>query len=212
LLFDLDGVLVDSTDCIHNTWRQWAVRHDMDSEAVHDRIHGRRAHETLRDLAPDLDADAELRALLAHESTATDGLYSVEGAATLLESLAGARWAVVTSGPRAVATHRLRHVGLDAPRVMVCAEDVRQGKPNPEGYLRAATLLGVAPNECVVVEDAPAGVAAARAAGMRVIALATTHDPESLGDAEIVLDRLSELHLHALTDGSIEISAVVSGR
>jgi sugar-phosphatase len=200
VLFDLDGVLVDSTECVENTWRTWAHRHALDPENVLGRIHGRRAIDALRELAPELDADAERRSLVEHESSATAGLYPVPGASSLLQALEGSRWAVVTSGDRAIAAHRLRHVGLELPPVMVCAEDVREGKPDPEGYLRAASLLGVRAPDCVVIEDAPSGVAAALAAGMRSIAVATTHAPDALRQADVVIGSLEALGVQRRDD------------
>src|SRR5215207_9005221 len=161
LLFDLDGVLVDSTACIEHTWRTWAARHGFDAAAVVRAAHGVRALETVRSVAPHLDAEAELAALVAHEAIATDGIWEVPGAAALLDGLPPNRWAIVTSGVRAVAEHRLRHVGLPVPPVMVCADEVARGKPDPEGYLAAAGRLGVAPAGCVIIEDAPAGLQAA---------------------------------------------------
>ena len=193
LLFDLDGVLVDSTACIEHTWRVWAARHGFDAATVVRAAHGVRALETVRTVAPQLDAEAELAALVAHEASATEGVWEVPGAAALLAGLPPNRWAVVTSGVRAVAEHRLRHVGLPVPAVMVCADEVARGKPDPEGYLTAARWLGVPPAGCIVVEDAPAGLEAARAGAMRVIAVATTHRPDELRGADAVAPALSAL-------------------
>ena len=190
LLFDLDGVLVDSTACIERTWRRWAAAHALDADAVVRTAHGRRAIETVRLAAPRLDAAAEVAVLVGHEASETDGVLEVPGAAALLAALPPGRWAVVTSGVRAVAEHRLRHVGLPAPPVMVCADEVTHGKPHPEGYLAAAARLGVAPARCLVVEDAPAGLEAARAAGMRALAVATTHAPDDLRGAELIASAL----------------------
>ncbi|MDF1502743.1 HAD-IA family hydrolase [Roseisolibacter sp. H3M3-2] len=193
LLFDLDGVLVDSTACIERTWREWAARHALDADAVLRLAHGRRALETVRRAAPHLDdteVAAEAAALAAHEARETTGVLEVPGAAALLRGLPPERWAVVTSGVRAVAEHRLRHVGLPIPPIMVCADEVAHGKPHPEGYLAAAARLGFAAAECVVVEDAPAGLAAARAAGVQALAVATTHAPADLADARLVAPTL----------------------
>jgi len=193
LLFDLDGVLVDSTACVEESWRAWATRHGLDADTVMGVAHGRRAVDTLRDVAPELDPAAELTALTAHEAHATEGLCAMPGARELLGSLPRGRWAVVTSGARAVAEHRLRHAGLPVPPVMICAEDVMHGKPDPEGYLAAAAQLGLDPMNCVVVEDAPPGIEAAHAAGMRAIAVATTFPPAALIAADAVIRALSGL-------------------
>jgi sugar-phosphatase len=161
ILFDLDGVLVDSAACVERTWRNWALSHHLEPERVIAVAHGRRALETVQMLVPDLSSEAELAALAASESTTTEGVLEVPGARALLRRLPVTNWAIVTSGIRAVATFRLRHTSLPEPAVMVCADDVRRGKPDPEGYLNAARRLGFAPEACVVVEDAPAGLEAA---------------------------------------------------
>jgi sugar-phosphatase len=193
VLFDLDGVLVDSAACVEATWRRWAVSHQLDPATVIAEAHGRRTIDTIRRVAPQLAADEEVAALAASESTTTEGVYEVPGARALLHKLPPMRWAVVTSGIRPVATLRITHTGLPAPRVLVCAEDIRHGKPDPEGYLMAARRLGVPATECVVVEDAPAGVQAAAAAGMRSIAVASTYDCATLSGATVCIARLDLL-------------------
>jgi mannitol-1-/sugar-/sorbitol-6-phosphatase len=204
VLFDLDGVLVDSTACIERTWRRWAAEQGLDAEAVMRIAHGRRALETIRSVAPHLATAAQCAALEAREAREareTDGVRDVAGAAALLAGLPAGRWAIVTSGTRAVAEHRLQVTGLPVPDVMVCADEVARGKPDPEGYLAAAQRLGVAPAACVVVEDAAAGLEAARAAGMRAVALATTHRREELGMADAVADSLSAISIEPRADG-----------
>ena len=195
LLFDLDGVLVDSTACIENTWRSWSALHGLDAEVVVHVAHGRRAEETVLRMAPHLDAAREVAALVALESTTSTGVCEFAGARNLLASLPVQSWAVVTSGVRVVAEHRLRLVGLPIPRIMVCADEVARGKPEPDGYLAAASQLGVASGDCVVVEDAPAGIAAAVAARMRVIAIATTHDPAELCGANAFAEAVEALRV-----------------
>ncbi|HEV7838264.1 MAG TPA: HAD family hydrolase [Gemmatimonadaceae bacterium] len=201
LLFDLDGVLVDSIVSVEHTWRVWAARHGLELETILRSAHGRRAFDTVQLVAPHLDAAAEVITLSAQEANTTQGLSEVPGAHALLAALPPNRWAVVTSGDRAVAEHRLQHVGLPLPAVMVCGDEVTNGKPDPEGYLAAAAKLGVAPANCVVVEDAPSGIEAARNAGMRVIAVATTHKPEELRTADLVIDALSALIARVHGDG-----------
>jgi mannitol-1-/sugar-/sorbitol-6-phosphatase len=190
LLFDLDGVLVDSTTCIEDTWRVWAAQHRLDVAVVLGVAHGRRAAETVRIVAPHLDAEAESAVLAAQEARATTGVSEARGAAALVSALPPDRWAIVTSGVRAVAEHRLRHVGLPIPAVMVCADEVSRGKPDPEGYLAAAAGIGIAPRDCVVVEDAPLGLQAAEAASMRALAVASTHPPSALHPAVAVINTL----------------------
>ena len=193
ILFDLDGVLVDSAECVERTWRKWATDHELDPERVIAAAHGRRTLETVRMVAPQLSAEAELATLAASESTTSEGVYEIAGARELLEQLPAAKWAVVTSGIRAVAEFRLRYAQLPVPPVMICADEITRGKPDPEGYLTAASRLGYSSGDCVVIEDAPAGIEAARAAGMRVIAITTTFGLESLMGADAVLERLTDL-------------------
>jgi mannitol-1-/sugar-/sorbitol-6-phosphatase len=204
LLFDLDGVLVDSTACIEHTWRRWAAQHGLDADAILRIAHGRRALETVRLAAPELDVAAEVAALAGHEAHETAGVLEVPGASALLRGLPPGRWAVVTSGVRAVAEHRLRHVGLPVPPVMVCADEVTQGKPHPEGYLTAAARLGAAPARCLVVEDAPAGLAAARAAHMRALAVATTYPPDALRGADLIAPALAAVTVQVRRLGRAE--------
>ncbi|WP_456425427.1 HAD-IA family hydrolase [Rhodocaloribacter sp.] len=195
LLFDLDGVLVDSSACIERHWRRWAARHGLDAEALVTRLHGRRMVDLIRDFAPHLDAEAEAARLALEEGTDTEGVHAFEGAAEMLRALPGEAWAVVTSGNRITATTRLRHTGLPWPKVLVTADDVRRGKPDPEPYLTAAERLGVAPERCLVLEDAPAGIDAAKAAGMTALALTTTHPPEAFPHADARIARLTDVRI-----------------
>ena len=193
ILFDLDGVLVDSSACIEGTWRIWAERNDLDPVRVVRAAHGCRAVDTVRLLAPQLDPATEVAALAAHEEIATEGIFEVPCARSLLTALPPHSWAIVTSAVRAVAEHRLSFARLPRPRVMVCADEVEHGKPDPQGYRSAAKLLGFAPAHCIVVEDAPAGLTAARLAGMRAIAVATTHPLEEISDSLAVATTLCDL-------------------
>jgi mannitol-1-/sugar-/sorbitol-6-phosphatase len=204
VLFDLDGVLVDSAEIVERTWRLWAARHGLDPAGVISAAHGRRTIETVRLIAPHLAADDEVAALAATESTETDGVYEVPGARELLESLPPRSWAVVTSGIRPVAELRLRHTRLPTPPVLVTADQVRHGKPHPEGYLTAAARLGVDPARCIVVEDTPPGIEAAHAGGMRVIAVASTYEAEALAAADAVVPALSWLRVERSAAGSAE--------
>ena len=199
ILFDLDGVLVDSRPLIEEVWRAWASPRGLDASRFIALAHGRRTSETLREVAPDLDIAAETAALDAIEEVATDGLAAVPGAAALLGSLEPGSWAIVTSGSRAVATLRLRTCGLPIPPVMVTGDDVRFGKPHPEPYLKGAERAGATPQECIVVEDAPAGILAGKAAGMLVIAVTTTHLRELLVAADRVVGSLAEVQEYFLT-------------
>ena len=180
VLFDLDGVLVDSTWYVEEQWCRWATAKGLAPEPFLRVCHGRRALETIQLAAPHLDAEAEVAAFVPEEDPDTHDLAPIDGASRLLQLLPAGSWAVATSGSRAVATERLRRAGLPVPQVLICAEDVPHGKPSPDVYLMAAADLAVPPSECLVVEDAPAGIQAARAAGMPVVALTTTHRPDEL--------------------------------
>jgi len=211
VLFDLDGVLVDSSACIERTWRTWALRHNLDPDRVIALAHGRRTVETVPLVAPHLVVAEEVAALAATESTTTEGVYEVPGARDLLRRLPPNAWAVVTSGIRVVAALRIRHTGLPMPRVLVCADEIQRGKPDPEGYLVAAKRLGRPAAECVVVEDAPAGLEAARAAGMRAIAVSGTYPATALAIADVVVPRLAALRIDTLAGGSsLEIRAAIA--
>jgi mannitol-1-/sugar-/sorbitol-6-phosphatase len=169
LLFDNDGVLVDSDAAVVTSWSRWAVEHDLDPTGVLAVVHGRRAADTVADLVTG-PRRAEAAALIdRYELEDAGTVPAVAGAADLLASLPQDVWAVVTSGTPALATARLRAAGLPLPGAMVTGHDVRTGKPDPEGYLLGARLLGLRPEDTVVLEDAPAGIAAGRAAGARVV-------------------------------------------
>lgn len=187
-LFDIDGTLVDSTPAVERSWRTWAAENGLDGDAILAVCHGRRAEDTLSDLlAPEL-VPAAYRRLLALEMADLDSVVALPGAEDLLRSLPRDRWAAVTSGGRELMTARLQAAGLPVPDVLVAAEDVAVGKPDPAGYLLAAQRLGADPADCVVVEDAPAGLEAGRRAGCRVLAVATSHTPEQLAGWEVIPD------------------------
>jgi len=195
VIFDLDGVLVDSNAISERQMRVWAERHDVAFSRIAAIHHGRPTIETMRLVAPHLDVEAEAGLIEAAEAEDTEGLRVFAGASRLLGGLPEARWAIVTSGTRRLATTRLDHVGLRRPGVLVTADDVRRGKPAPDPYLLAAERLGLEARRCVVVEDAPAGVASARAAGARVIGVASTLAPAALEHADVVVARLDDLSI-----------------
>ncbi|MGP3990153.1 HAD-IA family hydrolase [Streptomyces sp. 3N207] len=197
ILFDLDGVLVDSMGLIERILREWAAGHGLDGDKAVALSHGRRDIDVVRLIAPHLDADAETRRIVEREERDFTGLTATPGAARLLEALPPGAWGIVTSGTRAVAQGRLAAAGLPQPTHLVAADDIQHGKPHPEGYLAAAELLGAAPARCVVVEDAPAGVRAAHAAGMRCIGVG-----RALDDVDALLStRVEDLRsVHAECD------------
>jgi len=180
VLADMDGTLVDSHVVVERHWRRFAARHALDPAPFLATAHGRRSSDVIRELAPQLDAASEAARLDAAEEVDIDGLRPVPGAAELLEALPAGTVAVVTSAHRSLAVSRMQAVGLRVPDVLVCGDEIARGKPDPEGYLRAADQLGVAPADCLVLEDVPAGVAAGAAAGALVIAVETTYPPAQL--------------------------------
>ena len=192
-LFDLDGTLVDSRVVVARHWKLFAERHGLELSSILAVCHGRRTADTIAEVAPLLDAASEAALLDVGEETDVDGLVGVPGAAELLAALDRTQWAVVTSGHRALARRRLEAVGFPVPDVLVTGDAVDQGKPHPEGFLRAAAALGVDPAACVVVEDAPAGIAAGRAAGARVVGVTTTHPADALRDADLIVPDLRGL-------------------
>lgn len=192
ICFDMDGTLVDSTAVVERGWRRFADRHGLDAESFLGQVHGIRSSDAIAAIAPWLDTRAEAERLDTEEADDTDGLRPVPGAGRLLAALADDAWAVVTSAGRELARMRLAAAGLPLPRVLVCGEDTAAGKPAPDGYLAAARALRAAPEDCLVVEDVPAGIAAARAARMLVVGITTTHPAAAL-PADACVDTLDEL-------------------
>ncbi len=187
----MDGVLIDTTASVERTWTRWAQRHGLDVDAVLAVAHGRPSLDTIRELAPGLEAEDE--AFTAEQGADAEGVVAAPGAAALLAAIPANRLAVVTSAQRRLATARFEQAGLEPPAVLVPSDELGAGKPDPEGYRRAAAELGVAAADCVVFEDSPAGVAAGRAAGARVVGLASTHEPARLEGAVCVLADLSHV-------------------
>jgi len=194
-LFDLDGVLVDSRVPVERQWQRWSRDHGLDANRVIHLAHGQPTIDTVRQLAPQLDASSEAAIIESREIEDKDGLRAIAGAKELLLKLPAQRWAIVTSGTRELATARLEHVGLPLPPVMVPADEVAQGKPHPEPYLTAAKHLGFAPVDCFVVEDSPSGIQAARAAGIQVIAVTTTYEAAEVKQADIVVTSLQHISI-----------------
>ena len=183
LLFDLDGVLIDSTPAVARVWHRWAVEHGLDTETVVHMAHGRPSRTTIHELLPNVDIDREDREVERQEMEDLDGVILLPGARQLLNILPPERWTIATSSTRPLAEVRLRAAGLPVPKTMITSSDVKIGKPDPEPYLKAAAKLGFAASDCIVVEDVPAGVRAGKAAGARVIAFLTTMIRSDLEDA-----------------------------
>ena len=175
-LFDMDGTILSSIAAAERVWARWAERHGLDVVAFLPTIHGMRSVETVRRLnLPGVDAEAEAAAITAAEMVDVDGISAIAGVAAFMAALPADRWAVVTSAPRELARRRIAAAGLPVPPLMIAAEDVTQGKPAPDCFLLAASRLGVRASDCLVFEDAPAGIAAADAAGASVLVITATH-------------------------------------
>jgi mannitol-1-/sugar-/sorbitol-6-phosphatase len=205
VIFDLDGVLADSNVAVERHLRIWADRHAIAFERVLEIHHGRRTVETIALLAPHVDAEAEAAMIEEVAADDTEGVVAFPGALELLHALPAGRWAIATSGTFRIARNRVAHLGFPEPPVFVTADDVPTGKPAPDPYLLAAERLGMDPTRCVVVEDAPAGVEAGKAAGARVVAIASTLPADLLRAAEVVLPRLADLRVEA-EDGGLRVS------
>jgi sugar-phosphatase len=203
ILFDLDGVLVDSTGSVSRQWRRWAVERDLDPEKVLEIAHGVRTIEIVRKMAPDIDAEAEVIRLEKREADDHEGVAVMPGAADLLRSIPDGRWCVVTSGTSYLAAARLKLGNLPTPKVLVSADHVTKGKPDPEPYLMGAKLLGMNPAECLVIEDAPAGIRAAHAGGMKAIGITSTYPEPALHEADAVIQKLAQIKVTSVEGRSI---------
>lgn len=203
LLFDLDGVLVDSLPVVARVLRAWAATRGLDPDLLIKTSQGRRTSEMLRSVAPWLDIPHEVAILDDMEERETENMHAMPGAKELLERLAPGQWAIVTSGNRRLSTSRLKNAGLPIPQVFVTGDQVERGKPDPQCYLLAASLLGVAPADALVLEDAPIGIAAANAAGIRAVGVASDGAP--LADTVLTVPAPGGLRLEQLPGGWIEI-------
>ncbi|HEX2413628.1 MAG TPA: HAD-IA family hydrolase [Thermoleophilaceae bacterium] len=207
ILFDLDGVLVDSIEASERIWRRWGDRHGVDRGRLVATIHNGSAHDSVAALAPELDASAEAHALEAEQAADIEGVVALPGAAELIHALPPSRWAVVTGGTPVLALARMDAAGLPRPLTLLTFDDVERGKPAPDGYLAAAERLGAEPADCLVVENAPAGVAAGRSAGATVLAVLTSHPPEELADAQLTAENLGAVRLLEADPPQLETSA-----
>jgi mannitol-1-/sugar-/sorbitol-6-phosphatase len=203
LLFDLDGVLINSTPAVARVWRGWAIEHGFDPEEVVARAHGRPSLTTVREYLPDADHEAENREVERREIEDLEGVVPLPGALDLLASLPDDRWTIVTSCTRPLAEVRIRAAGLPLPKKMITSNDITYGKPHPEPYLKGASVLGFPAAECIVLEDVPAGVRAGKAAGARVIAFKTTVQESVLREAgaDWILNNCADIRLLDRTNG-----------
>jgi len=183
LLFDMDGVLIDSTPAVERVWKRWAIEHGFDPVEVVRDAHGRPSIDTIREYLPDADHETKNRLIEQAEIDDIEGIVPLPGALELLTSLPQERWTIVTSCTRPLAEVRIRAAGLPAPKEFVTASDIRNGKPHPEPYLTGAAKLGFSAANCVVIEDAPAGIRSGKSAMMKVVAVRTTATDSELRDA-----------------------------
>jgi mannitol-1-/sugar-/sorbitol-6-phosphatase len=183
LLFDLDGVLINSTPAVARVWRRWALERGFNPEEVVARAHGRPSIATIRDYLPHADHESENRKVERAEIEDIEGVVPLPGAPALLASLNEGRWTIVTSCTRPLAEVRIKAAGLPMPKKMITANEIMRGKPDPEPYLKAAAMLGFPPAACIVLEDVPAGIRAGKSAGAKVVALKTTVDEATLWKA-----------------------------
>ena len=183
VLFDLDGVLVDSTPSVLRVWARWAEKHALDPEQTARLGHGRPNIDTIRELLPHADHEAESREVERLEIEDVAGVIPLPGVLQLLRTLPLERWAIVTSCTRPLAEVRIRAASLPNPKHLVTSSDVARGKPAPDPYVKGVELLNLASQDCIVIEDAPSGIRSGKAAGARVLALLTTIEYELLASA-----------------------------
>ncbi|MFC5752465.1 HAD-IA family hydrolase [Actinomadura rugatobispora] len=209
VLFDVDGTLVDSTPLVERAARLWAPRYGIDAEEFLVGAHGRRTSDRVADFLPPERVRAATEHLDALEAEEVEGVTAIAGALELLAGMDGLPWAVVTSMDPVQLAARTGAAGIPLPEVVVTASDVNVGKPDPSGYLLAARRLGVDPRDCVVVEDAPAGVRAGRSAGATVLAVTTSHDASELTEADLLVPDLTPI---AAVPGGLRLSVHPSRR
>ena len=188
VLFDMDGTLVDSTCVVERAWSWWAKRHDISLEAVLSFSHGRPTIATMEHFLPGRDHAQELDEMERYEETELEGVVAVRGAMQVVSALQKHPWAIVTSAWRTLAEARVTAAGLPVPKVIVPADEIGNGKPDPEGFLRAAELLEVPPEECLVFEDTRPGIEAGMNAGMQVVAILTTVPANQLRHRPLIRD------------------------
>jgi len=213
LLFDLDGVLIDSTPAVERVWTRWATQHGFDPAETVARAHGRPSLTTIRELLPNADHEAENRIVERNEIEDLDGVVPLPGVLALLGSIPPNRWTIVTSCTRALAEVRIHHAGVPVPKKFITSTDIVHGKPDPEPYRKAASLLGFPASDCVVFEDAPAGIRSGKAAGARVVAFRTTAPDSELrqAGADYIVNNSADVRVDSVSaDGLTLILSDVS--
>jgi sugar-phosphatase len=205
ILFDMDGILIASIGSVERSWTQWALLRGVDPALARTTAHGRRAVETIAQLRPDLDSNAELTVIEDLEIADNEGLTILPGVLDLLAALPANRWTVVTSATERLTRIRLAAGGIPVPEKLVTADQVTRGKPHPEPFLAGAALLGVSPKECVVFEDSSSGAEAGRAAGCTVVATTFSHPAESLSAAHYLVRDLTGIRVECDGDQMVLI-------
>ncbi|TMU80002.1 HAD family hydrolase [Pseudomonas fluorescens] len=204
-LFDMDGTVLNSIAAAERIWAAWAVRHGVDVETFLPTIHGVRAIDTITRLnLPGVDAEAQAAFITKAEIEDVEGIVEIPGAAAFLNSLPKDRWAMVTSAPRDLALRRMAAAGIPAPAVMITAENVQAGKPDPAGYLLAAKRLGLEARDCLIFEDAAVGIQAAEAAGAALMIITTTHQ-HPLETAHATLASYAAVQVKVDSDGKLHL-------
>lgn len=196
----MDGVLISSIGSVERTWTKWSIRHGMDPVAVIKAVHGRRAFESLQDLRPDLDPWPEHKWIEDTEVEDTEDIETLRGVRELLTSLPEKYWTIVTSATNRLARVRLVAGNVPVPEKIITGDDVANGKPDPEPYRKGAELLGFAPEDCIVVEDAASGIGAGKAAGCRVLATTFSHSVDTLSEADWVIETLEDVKVKILPE------------
>jgi sugar-phosphatase len=207
-LFDMDGTVLNSIAAAERIWSAWAVRHGVEVETFLPTIHGARAIDTITRLnLPGVDAEQQAAFITAAEINDVEGIVEIPAAAAFLNALPKNRWAMVTSAPRDLALRRMAAAGIPEPAVMITAEDVKAGKPDPAGYLLAANKLGVEPADCLIFEDATVGIQAAEAAGAALMIITTTHQ-HPIETAHATLARYDAISVSVGADGLLRLTEI----
>jgi mannitol-1-/sugar-/sorbitol-6-phosphatase len=205
ILFDMDGVLINSTAADERSWRRWARFHGMEeSFSVHS-THGIRSVDVVRALRPDLDPLVEARRLEEFDAEDLKGIFVLPGTQQLIASLPAGTWTIATSASERLMRRRLHSVGISIPRQVITADQVNRGKPHPEPFENGARILGLAPSDCLVIEDAPSGIEAGKAAGCKVLAVLSSHEASELAFADWIVPSLEHVHAFPASGGAILI-------
>jgi sugar-phosphatase len=212
VLFDMDGILISSLGSVERSWTRWSLMRGIDPEHAIGVAHGRRAIDTVADLRPDLDSEAELKIIEDMEVEDNEGLTVLPGVLELLAALPPANWTVVTSATERLARARIAAGGIPVPARLVTANHVTRGKPHPEPFQAGAALLGFNPEECVVFEDSSSGAQAGRAAGCTVVATTFSHPVETLGAAHYLVTDLTGVRVEREAGGLVLQLTPLAGR